>query len=304
MKKTILLLFIVNFSLKAQDLVLNQFGQNPLTLGPQLGSSVKEQVNLGAHIWGIDKNASLYEQYFVTFNKYLVSKPDQIISIHPVFNLERAGESRFSNQTIGIGLSTAMPLFHSGKMKHSLGAGLQPSIVRRAIDERDLRWPSQIGPGGFDPAEPGEVVSNFVYLDLAAGLNYKIEFDSQQVMVGYKMGHINRAKISTLNPQNFYRQERSHTLYALAQINISQKLSLKPRMLYHKIGVQNNWTTGFDISTPIGKKIVLTAGGGKMKNGIFVNAGMEIGKWQWLVLREKYDGNLYDGWEFALNYKI
>ena len=75
-------------------------------------------------------------------------------------------------------------------------------------------------------------------------------------------------------------------------------------MLYYKIGVQNNWTTGLDISTPIGKKIVLTAGGGKMKNGIFVNAGMAIGKCQWLVLREKYDGNLYDGWELALSYKI
>ena len=61
-------------------------------------------------------------------------------------------------------------------------------------------------------------------------------------------------------------------------------------MLYHKIGVQNNWTTGFDISTPIGKNSS-HRGWRKNENGIFVNAGMEIGKWQWLVLREKHDGN-------------
>ena len=41
-----------------------------------------------------------------------------------------------------------------------------------------------------------------------------------------------------------------------------------------------------------------------MKNGIFVNAGMEIGKWQWLVLRENTMAICTMVGEFALNYKI
>jgi hypothetical protein len=303
-KKTIILLLFINLSVQAQDLVLKQFYQNPLTLGPQMGCSVKDQINAGSHLWGTEGYNTLYQNYFIGFNKVLIQHKTQSLAIQPMVSLDRAGESKFGTKSFGLGLSTGILLHKSEKLTHHLGAGIQLAYAVRSIDETGLRWPSQIGPGGFDPGKPGVTVFDFSFLDLTAGVNYKLEWGSNQIMVGYRLGHATRPRISNLSQTEPYRLDYAHTLYAMLNFKLTEKLGIRPKALYFQTGSQNTWNAGLDAAVSIGKGITVFAGGGKIKNGIFVNGGMGFGKWQWLILRERYDGNLFKGWELGLNYKI
>lgn len=304
MKKVLVVLLFINLSLQAQDLVLNQFSQNPLTLGPQMGVSVKDQINAGSHLWGIENNRTLFQNYYIGFNKELIHKNNRSVAIQPMVSIDRAGESKFGTKSFGIGLSAGLLLHKSEKVTHHLGTGIQLAYAVRSINESDLRWPSQIGPGGFDPTKPGQTIQDFSFLDLTAGINYKMEWNAQELMAGYRLGHATRPKIQSVSTTGSYRLDYTHTLYALAKIKLTEKIGIRPKALYYRTGTQNTWNAGLDVAVPIGKGITLVAGGGKMKNGLFVNGGMELGKWQWLIMRERYDGDLYNGWEFGLNYRI
>ncbi|MBK9963006.1 MAG: hypothetical protein IPP06_17280 [Saprospiraceae bacterium] len=64
MKKALILLLFINLSLQAQDLLLKQFSQNPLSLGPQMGASIKDQINVGSHLWGNGKTIGPLSKLF------------------------------------------------------------------------------------------------------------------------------------------------------------------------------------------------------------------------------------------------
>lgn len=304
MKKVLVVLLFINLSLQAQDLVLNQFSQNPLTLGPQMGASVKGQINAGSHLWGTENDRTLYQNYFIGFNKELIHNNNRSVAIQPMVSLDRAGESKFGTKSFGLGLSAGLLVHKSEKFTHHIGIGIQLAYAVMSISETDLRWPSQIGPGGFDPNKPGLTVADFSFLDLTAGINYKLEWNAREFMVGYRIGHATRPRISFVNQNGSYRLDNTHTLYAIAKIKLTEKLGIRPKALYFQTGPQNTWTVGLDLAVSIGKGITLVVGGGKMKNGLFVNGGMDFGKWQWLIIREHYDNGLYNGWELGLSYKI
>lgn len=303
-KKSLIFLLFINLSLQAQDLVLKQFLQNPLSLGPQMGANVQDQINVGSHLWGIENDRTLYQNYFIGFNKELIKLKNQSLAIQPMVSTDRAGESKFGTKSFGLGLSAGFLVHKSEKLTHHLGAGIQLAYAVRSIDESDLRWPIQIGPGGFDPSKPGLTVSDFSFLDLTAGANYKLEWNAQELMVGYRLGHATRPRISFASATGSYRLDYSHTVYVISKIKLIEKIGIRPKALYYQTGSQNTWNAGLDLAVPIGKGITMFAGGGKMKNGLFLNGGMELGKWQWLIMRERYDGDLYNGWEFGLNYRI
>ena len=122
-------------------------------------------------------------------------------------------------------------------------------------------------------------------MDLTAGVNYKLEWNAQAMMVGYRLGHATRPRISFASATGSYRLDYSHTVYVISKIKLIEKIGIRPKALYYQTGSQNTWNAGLDLAVPIGKGITMFAGGGKMKNGLFLNGGMELGKWQWRPLQ-------------------
>ncbi|MBK7009887.1 MAG: hypothetical protein IPH36_15255 [Saprospiraceae bacterium] len=95
-----------------------------------------------------------------------------------------------------------------------------------------------------------------------------MEWNAQELMVGYRLGHATRPKIPNVGLTGFYRMDYSHTVYAMSKIKLTEKLGIRPKALYYQTGSQNTWNAGLDLAVTIGKGITMFAGGGKMKNGL------------------------------------
>ncbi len=85
-------------------------------------------------------------------------------------------------------------------VKQYLSVGIGFALSNLKTDQDHLRWPSQIGPNGFDPDLPGESInSNFFYPEIEIGLSYSlIKSENEYVKTGIAIKDVNQPNVSFL----------------------------------------------------------------------------------------------------------
>lgn len=106
--------------------------------------------------------------------------------------------SFYDNRSYGLLTSYNRQVFNKNGIKQFLSLGVGFSLSNLKTNQDHLRWPSQIGPNGFDPDLPGEsFVGDFFYPEIEIGLSYSlIKNNNEYVRTGISIKDVNQPNVS------------------------------------------------------------------------------------------------------------
>ena len=270
-----LMMISISQSIFAQDNIYLLYNQLPLTVNPSLTGS------------GCGPRASVYYQQlsndFFDFNNYyskgvnfdipIVLKNNDKIGLGYKLMHDVAGESKFSN--FGNYLSVA---YHKSMNKNVerpqyLSLGVEAGIANSSLEGKNLRWPSQIGPNGFDPSLPGEDIDLSVrYFDINLGMAWT-GYLSEKIKstVGIAVNHINKPNRSLLGSSDDLEQR--FVSHIALDITINDKWSILPSAFYTHQYQFDYYILGANIGHQFSNTTKVQLGGGYAKNDQpFINA--------------------------------
>ena len=197
-------------------------------------------------------------------------------------------------------------------VKQFLSLGVGFTLANIKTDQDHLRWPSQIGPDGFDPDLPGESINgHFFYPEIEIGLSYSLmKNKNEYVKTGIGIKSINQPNISFLG-RDPVPLLSTWVISAMGSTKASEKLYWQPQVrLYTRQGdrlislvsnfkfLLNNESNGIIVGASYADNKVITP-----------NLGIEIGR---LSAIFSYDFNLNSSvttfvnpsLEFGLGYRF
>ena len=193
----------------------------------------------------------------------------------------------------------------------SLGVGF--TISQEKISNEDLRWPSQIGPTGFDPDSPGEgeFIGDFLYPEIEVGISYSLlKTATEYLRVGLSVKDINQPNISFLG-SNQEAIPATLIVSAMGSTKAMDDLFWQPQVRLHKAQNRSNISIVSNFKLMIGDKSNgVIIGAGYTNNKIFgINLGADLGRLSGIF---SYDFNLNSdiavivnpSLEFGLEYRF
>jgi type IX secretion system PorP/SprF family membrane protein len=276
MKKTLfLLIYCCSFStIYGQDFNFNQFQFTPLLLGPQYAAI----------------NTSVSAMYRKENNRSILSQYDR-------YALSYNNRFTIANETFGLGLSLGHNRYYLESKDHSLGlalayqfrpfklgsettmkvfVGQEVKFQNTDIYNSDLRWPSQIGPNGFDPTIPPEQYFSVNYLDISSGASVLFEKGQSNLSMGLSVFHINMPEV------NFFsvKKEKSYRVQSvlMADLYLTETWSIMPKFLVTKYGEQAYYNIGTNIAYTLTGSSKIVVGSGVTSDNAYLYSGLQIGK--------------------------
>ena len=191
-----------------------------------------------------------------------------------------AGESSYSNTGHSISVAYLKRLtFVEGKPTF-VSLGLSAGLIKNAIHVVGLRWPSQIGPNGFDPTvDPNEdFKGSIVYPNVNLGLAFLGAITSSiSTNSGISINHINTPNVSFLGGKTPLKSRI--IAYTKLDIMLNTTWSIHPSLYYTKQGANNFYMIGTDLAYHFNQDYAISFGGGYGKNDQpFINAGVNINR--------------------------
>ena len=308
MKSSLLLLFcFVSFQLFSQDYIFTNFNQTPMSLGPQFASSENETVNLHTKVHGIlNDYDSWYKYGFLSFNKVIKADSNYRLGISPKIDYDEVGSIQLRNMGIGTSISYTRRLAKKSKSLHEISLGLDVSLRRRAIDETDLRWPTQITSEGFAPNLPGEEIDDRNYFQLNSGINWYSKFSKFNFNAGYTLFSLNKPNISLWKGNGNYSKPMYHQFYFIGSLEVSKEFNINPRFLYGYINDEFDSYNlyGLDAEYKFNENLSVDFGIGKFSYGMYFSGSISIRKMRIGLAYNRGDRTSYTTGELNLAYKL
>lgn len=280
MKKIVLFLFIISHNLTGQDFVYKDYTNLQTILNPALaGSSCGPRLSLnGQSITFNSAFSPTYRPFNLNFDMPVKLSKGYTLGLgFRYFNY-------FSGTTVGtIGGTTAVSLnkkITTSKLDHTISIAVEGAINKRSIGLIDIRWPSEIGPNGFEPLEPLDPDSerSIVYGDVNLGIAWNIDFsDHTSLIIGTSIYHINKPNISLFS--NVSRISIRTQWHAAITTKITDKIDLTPTAFYTKQGKSDTYNFGFQCGYKYNKNTRLIGGLGYAKNNQpYITAAVDLQK--------------------------
>lgn len=216
--------------------------------------------------------------YGASFDMPITLKNGDRIGLGYNYIGDRDGTPSYSNTAHSLNVAYLKRLsFVDGKPSF-VSLGISAGIIKNTIEAGGLRWPSQIGPNGFDPAaNPNEDVAGSIqYPNVNVGLAFTGPITSSiSTNSGLAINHINTPNVSLLHG-NAPLKSRI-VAYTRIDIMLNKKWSLNPSLYYTKQGPHDFYMIGADIACHFKQDKTISVGGGYGKNNQpFINAGIHI----------------------------
>lgn len=261
----------------AQDNIYLLYNQLPITINPSLSGSAS-----GMRLNAVYQSSTLNDDNFkgyhstgLSFDLPIVIKNDNKIGIGYKTSYDVAGSTEFKHYGNFLSVAYHKSLNKNKDKPHYLAIGFEGGFVSNSLSGKDLRWPSQIGPNGFDPNLPsGENVDlSLRHFDLNIGASW-IAYLHKNVKstIGIAINHINTPAVSFLGTTVYEIKKRFVTHLSL-DVALSEKWSFATSVLYIEQGYLSYYIMNAAVHYKTGNNSTLGLGGGYAKNGQpFINA--------------------------------
>jgi type IX secretion system PorP/SprF family membrane protein len=163
---------------------------------------------------------------------------------------DRAGESKFTTDQVGISLAYHLSLDRHNE--HFLSLGFASAIWEKSLSLVGLQFPDQNQNGTFDPQIPnGEylVNNNIIFWDFNAGLMYTGRFGKRRMAsgyIGFSLDHVNQPNISMKGDASVIMPMK-YTVHGGYRFPLTKRFDLQPKAVYLRQGVSNELDMGSDV---------------------------------------------------------
>jgi len=247
---TVIVLLIMSLSLtqelRSQDIHFSQFYHSPLNLNPALTGIINAEQRATIHYrnqWAAIAGASAYNTFSASYDRRVEVGTTDFFGIGGTLYNDVAGDSNFGTTQARVSFAYTRKIAGDwGKqvrknLKKSglyLSIGADAGITQRRLTPGDLRWPSQVTNGQFDPSAGfNEIIPNgsFLYPDINGGiLIYGLDQRQNSFYIGAALHHLNQANISFLNRQESLFSRL--TIHAGAEYRLNRTISIVPNFVY------------------------------------------------------------------------
>ena len=237
-------------SVSAQDIHFSQFYLSPLNLNPSMTGVMDAQQRATVHYrnqWAAVAGSSAYNTYSASYDRRVEVGQVDYFGIGGTLWSDVAGDANFGTTQAKVSFAYTRKVGGNWSkqvrrnMKKSglyLSIGADAGITQRRVTPGDLRWPSQVTNGVYDPSAGFDEVipnNNFIYPDLAGGiLLYGLDQRNNSFYLGAALHHLNQANISFLNRQESLFSRL--TIHAGGELRINKILSVVPNLVYMSQG--------------------------------------------------------------------
>ncbi len=178
----------------------------------------------------------LFQNFGLNVDAPIYNKNNFKIGTGYKFTKDMAGESKFSNSSHLLAVS-ASKTYTTTAAKQEIALGFEGGIARRSINPAGIRWPSQIGPTGFDPKIPsGEDFDQAIrFMDMNMGVQYSIHWkEKYSITTGMSLAYINKPNISFLFADE--KEKVRTNLYITANYRLNDQFEFSPSFIYTQHG--------------------------------------------------------------------
>ena len=299
-------------TVSAQDIHFSQFYMSPLNLNPAMTGVLNCKNRFAANYrnqWASVLGGDAYNTYSLSYDQKNPVGREDYFGIGGTIWSDVAGEARYGMTQARLSGSYSKKM--AGKRKSASYAviGADLGVTQRRISSADLRWPSQITSGGFDPTLPGEVLDNTskYYPDLSIGaLWFTVKDEVNYWYLGAAMAHVNRPNIAFLSTSSpLYSRI---TLHGGGEFGLTSKVSAMPFFLVMNQGPHIQYNFGSSLRFALGNPKINPQ---SWEAGLYYRLGMQStgvdGSGRTLhsdalILQTKFNtGNVSYGFSYDIN---
>jgi len=231
------LLIVLSFTgVNAQDIHFSQFYQSPLNLNPALTGVMncsQRVVGNYRNQWAAVLGSNAYNTYSVSYDRKMAVGRTDYFGVGGTMWADVAGASRFGTRQAKLSFSFSKKIAGSNNNSHYIVAGAEGGMTQRRVSQGDLRWPTQVSNGQFDPGVgfPETIQdNNFLYPDLSGGLLWFATISKNSFYAGAAMHHLNQPNVSFLGAQESLFSRL--TVHAGGELFVNSKMSVLPNIIY------------------------------------------------------------------------
>lgn len=245
-----LALVIVSLSVQGQDIHFSQYYLSPLNLNAALTGVTNAQQRASVHYrsqWAPALGANGYNTFSASYDRRMESGQNDYFGVGGTLWGDLAGEANFGTVQAKVSFAYTKKIrgSWSKQVRRNLrksglyiSVGADAGITQRRVSPNDLRWPSQVTNGKYDPSTGfGENIPNssFLYPDMSGGLMvFGLDEEENSFYVGAAMHHLNQANISFLGAtESLYTRL---TVHAGGEYKLNRRMSVVPNIVYMSQG--------------------------------------------------------------------
>ena len=290
---TCLFLVIAHQSVAQTDPHFTQNYTYPMYINPALAGSSDGEYRVSAIFrtqWGSITNA--YRTVGVSFD----TRTNKNIALGVNLLNQSAGDGGFNY------LSTSVSFAYTGikfgkDFNHRIVLAVQPGILNRRVNSAKFKWGEQWDPiTGYNASNPTTETfarTSATTLDVGAGALY---FDASpdkktNVFGGFSLYHINKPKDPIISTQSTELNiiPIRYTLHGGLSINLSDRTSIIPHVLYMRQGKAYEAMTGIYAQVKVNEETDFMIGGYyRLKDAVAPFVGLD---WKNFIIGLSYDAN-------------
>ena len=229
-------LLLIALGISAQDIHFSQFYLSPLNLNPAMTGVMncsQRVVGNYRNQWAAVLGSNAYNTYSVSYDRKMAVGRTDYFGVGGAMWADVAGASKFGTRQAKLSFSFSKKVGGNKNNSHYLVAGAEGGITQRRVSPGDLRWPTQVSNGQFDPSQGfPEVIdnNNFLYPDLSGGLLWFATLDKHSFYAGAAMHHLNQPNVSFLGAEESLFSRL--TVHAGGELALNKKMSVLPNIIY------------------------------------------------------------------------
>jgi type IX secretion system PorP/SprF family membrane protein len=274
--------------IEAQDIHFSQFYMSPLNLNPAMtgvmNCTQRVVVNY-RNQWAGVLGANAYNTYSASYDRRLPVGKEDYFGVGGSLWGDVAGSSRFGTTQARVSFAFSKKMAGNRKKSHYLSVGADAGVSQRRVRTGDLRWPTQVTNGQYDPSVGfAESIpnDNFLFADLSGGLLWFSNLgDRTNFYFGAAMHHLNQPNVSFLNNEESLYSRL--TFHIGGEYPINKKISLRPNLIYMEQGPHKEINAGTSVRFKMGGNPSTVVG----DNGQFLQVGA------WYRVGSKVDGGIH-----------
>lgn len=268
---TILILLLLPFMVKAQDLHFSQFYSVPLYLNPALTGSGGCALRFGGDYRNQWKSLGTpFKTYTAWADGRITPKKlrNDWLGLGLSFLGDRSGDGNLNITNIGLSFSYNKSL--ARKQKFYVSLGMSANLVNKSIAAYKLSWESQWTGTGFDrSADNGEplIDRSIYYFDLSAGILATMNIGRYaNIHAGAAMSHLTSPNESFIGGSS--RLKTKTVIHGGGNVIVGRKkkLMLQPKVYYSLMNGATETVAGLNLVTRPGN------------NGVYVGLWYRFGR--------------------------
>ncbi|HQW12895.1 MAG TPA: PorP/SprF family type IX secretion system membrane protein [Saprospiraceae bacterium] len=255
--------FIFTLQLTAQERYLTQFYAAPLIMDPSLTGNFDGNYRISMAYrdqWfrNLENPFSTFAlSVDLSFDLNKRKRANDMAAAGLYFATDKAGLLQYGNTEMGLA-GSYKKMLSPGQY---LSGGLYLSLIQRNINFTNVTFEDQFnGESGYT-ASTGEVLggNNFSYFDQGVGISYSnYPSKGNGFNGGIALAHLTRPEVSFLKRDEIltltaasFRLPMKMTAHLGGKVILSEDLSLFPRLMYVRQGVQDMATIGANLRTQV-----------------------------------------------------